>query len=89
MPRELERAVVLLVERIVRSTRGEMPSWLVRPGKAECGARWPLVCSIYYDLGAAYEASGDKKTALANYLEVYSSNIDFRDVANRIKALKS
>jgi tetratricopeptide (TPR) repeat protein len=46
-------------------------------------------CSIYYDLGAAYEAFGDKKTALANYMEVYSSNIDFRDVANRIKALKS
>src|SRR5579872_367781 len=46
-------------------------------------------CSIYYDLGSAYEASGDKKSALANFMEVYSSNIDFRDVASRIKVLKS
>jgi tetratricopeptide (TPR) repeat protein len=46
-------------------------------------------CAIYYDLGLAYEASGDKKSALANYMEVYGSNIDFRDVATRIKALKS
>ncbi len=34
-------------------------------------------CAIYYDLGVAYEASGDKKSALANYMEVYGSNIDF------------
>jgi len=46
-------------------------------------------CSIYYDLGAAYEASGDRKSALRNFMEVYSSNIDFRDVATRIKALKA
>jgi len=46
-------------------------------------------CAIYYDLAVAYEASGDKKSALANYMEVYGSNIDFRDVATRIKALKS
>ena len=46
-------------------------------------------CAIYYDLGAAYQASGDNKSALANFMEVYGSNIDFRDVASRIKALKS
>jgi hypothetical protein len=46
-------------------------------------------CSIYYDLGAAHEASGDKKAALANFMEVYSTNIDFRDVSTRIKTLKS
>jgi tetratricopeptide (TPR) repeat protein len=46
-------------------------------------------CAIYYDLAVAFEASGDKKSALANYMEVYGSNIDFRDVATRIKALKS
>jgi len=46
-------------------------------------------CAIYYDLGSAYEASGDRKSALANFMEVYSSNIDFRDVASRIKVLKS
>ena len=46
-------------------------------------------CSIYYDLGSAYESFGDSKAALANFMEVYSSNIDFRDVASRIKVLKS
>lgn len=46
-------------------------------------------CAIYYDLAAAYEAFGDNKSALANFMEVYGSNIDFRDVASRIKALKS
>jgi tetratricopeptide (TPR) repeat protein len=46
-------------------------------------------CAIYYDLAAAYEASGDRKSALVNFMEVYGSNIDFRDVASRIKALKS
>jgi tetratricopeptide (TPR) repeat protein len=74
---------------------------LVDKGVPEAAVRWyeralklpgldlSSRCSIYYDLGAAYEAFGDKKTALANYMEVYSSNIDFRDVANRIKTLKS
>lgn len=74
---------------------------LVDKGVPEAAVRWyeralkipgldlSSRCSIYYDLGAAYESFGDKKTALANYMEVYSSNIDFRDVANRIKALKS
>jgi hypothetical protein len=46
-------------------------------------------CSIYYDLASAFEASGDKKAALTNFMEVYGSNIDFRDVASRIKALKA
>jgi pilus assembly protein FimV len=46
-------------------------------------------CSIYYDLASAYEAFGDKKSALTNFMEVYGSNIDFRDVASRIKFLKS
>ncbi|MGH9571688.1 MAG: hypothetical protein ACRD4F_18755, partial [Candidatus Angelobacter sp.] len=46
-------------------------------------------CAIYYDLAAAHEASGDTRSALSNFMEVYGSNIDFRDVASRIKALKS
>jgi tetratricopeptide (TPR) repeat protein len=46
-------------------------------------------CSIYYDLGSAFQAAGDNKSALTNFMEVYGSNIDFRDVASRIKALKS
>jgi pilus assembly protein FimV len=74
---------------------------LVDKGAPEAAVRWyqkslhlPGLddgsrCAIYYDLAMAYEASGDKKSALANFMEVYGSNIDFRDVASRIKALKS
>jgi hypothetical protein len=28
----------------------------------------------------AYEASGDKKSALTNFMEVYGPNIDFRNM---------
>jgi tetratricopeptide (TPR) repeat protein len=74
---------------------------LVDKGVPEAGVRWyrkalslPGLddgsrCAIYYDLALAYEAFGDKKAALDNFMEVYGSNIDFRDVASRIKALKS
>jgi pilus assembly protein FimV len=74
---------------------------LVDKGAPEAAVRWyqkslhlPGLddgsrCAIYYDLAMAYEASGDKKSALTNFMEVYGSNIDFRDVASRIKALKS
>jgi pilus assembly protein FimV len=74
---------------------------LVDKGAPEAAVRWyqkalelpgldnSSRCSIYYDLAAAFEAYGDKKSALANFMEVYGSNIDFRDVASRIKALKS
>jgi tetratricopeptide (TPR) repeat protein len=74
---------------------------LVDKGAPEAAVRWyqtalrlPALddgsrCAIYYDLALAFEASGDKKSALANLMEVYGSNIDFRDVASRIKALRS
>src|SRR5579864_2951208 len=74
---------------------------LVDKGAPEAAVRWyqkalqlpgldnASRCSIYYDLGSAYQASGDDKAALTNFMEVYGSNIDFRDVASRIKALKA
>jgi tetratricopeptide (TPR) repeat protein len=74
---------------------------LVDKGAPEAAVRWyqkalqlPGMddgsrCSIYYDLASAFEASGDKKSALSNFMEVYGSNIDFRDVASRIKSLKA
>ena len=74
---------------------------LVDKGAPEAAVRWyqkalqlpgldsASRCSIYYDLASAYQASGDDKAALTNFMEVYGSNIDFRDVANRIKALKA
>ncbi|HZQ92409.1 MAG TPA: tetratricopeptide repeat protein [Terriglobales bacterium] len=45
--------------------------------------------AIRYEMGAAHEAAGDKKAALQQFMEVYGSNIDYRDVAERIKALRA
>jgi len=45
--------------------------------------------AVHYDLANAYEISGNKQAALQHFMEVYGSNIDYRDVADRIKALRS
>jgi tetratricopeptide (TPR) repeat protein len=44
--------------------------------------------SLQYDLGLAYEMAGDTRTALEKFTEVYSQNIDFRDVAEKIRVLQ-
>jgi tetratricopeptide (TPR) repeat protein len=45
--------------------------------------------ALNYELASAYETAGDKSAALRHFMDVYGSNIDYRDVAERIKALKS
>ena len=45
--------------------------------------------ALNYELGSAYEMAGNKAAALNHFMEVYGSNIDYRDVAERIQALKS
>jgi hypothetical protein len=45
--------------------------------------------ALHYELAAAYETAGDKSSALHHFMDVYGNNIDYRDVAERIKALKS
>jgi pilus assembly protein FimV len=45
--------------------------------------------ALHYELASSYETAGDKGAALAHFMEVYGSNIDYRDVAERIKTLKS
>jgi len=45
--------------------------------------------ALHYEMASAYEAAGDKVSALKHFMDVYGSNIDYRDVAERIKALKS
>jgi pilus assembly protein FimV len=45
--------------------------------------------ALHYELASAYETAQDKNTALQHFMEVYGSNIDYRDVGERIKALKS
>jgi tetratricopeptide (TPR) repeat protein len=80
-------------------------TWLansfVQKGVPEAGIRWyekalklsqindDTSLAIHYELGCAYESAGNKPSALTHFMEVYGSNIDYRDVAVRIKGLKS
>jgi tetratricopeptide (TPR) repeat protein len=45
--------------------------------------------AINYELGSACETASDKPAALRHFTTVYGTNIDYRDVAERIQALKS
>jgi pilus assembly protein FimV len=45
--------------------------------------------ALHYEIAAAFETAGDKTSALKHFMEVYGRNIDYRDVAERIKPLKS
>ena len=44
--------------------------------------------ALQYDLGVAYEQAGEPRKALERFTEVYSQNIDFRDVAEKIRELQ-
>lgn len=44
--------------------------------------------ALTYDLARAYESSGDDKAALEKFSEVYSLNIDYRDVAEKVRKLQ-
>jgi hypothetical protein len=53
MPLKIQKAVLDLVSQVLGGTiesKGKTPSWLIRPGKVECGDRWPLICEIYREL---------------------------------------
>lgn len=51
MPQPIQKAVLELVVKVTGgSIHSSLPDWLKRPGKAECGKRWPLIRSIYHDL---------------------------------------
>jgi len=43
--------------------------------------------AVYYDMANAFESAGNKKAALDNFMQVYGTNIDYRDVADRIRSL--
>ena len=79
-------------------------TWLahcfVEKGIPEAGIKWyekALVVpgdqethtAVEYELACACEAAGDRKSALQHFMEVYGSNIDYRDVSERIKTLKA
>ena len=44
--------------------------------------------ALHYELASSFETAGNKAAALNNFLEVYGRNIDYRDVGERIKALR-
>ncbi|MGH9787085.1 MAG: tetratricopeptide repeat protein, partial [Candidatus Acidiferrales bacterium] len=44
--------------------------------------------ALRYDMGVALEQAGDRKGALNCFLEVYGSNVDYRDVGDRIRELQ-
>lgn len=44
--------------------------------------------ALRYDLGAVYEQAGEYGSALEKYTEVYTQNIDYRDVAEKIRILQ-
>jgi tetratricopeptide (TPR) repeat protein len=45
--------------------------------------------AVNYELASAYEAAGRKREALDHFMEVYGTNIDYRDVATRIRELRA
>lgn len=45
--------------------------------------------ALHYELASSYETAKNKPAALQHFMEVYGNNIDYRDVSERIKALKS
>jgi len=44
--------------------------------------------AVHYDMGCAFQAAGNNTAALAHFMEVYGTNIDYRDIAERIKSLQ-
>jgi len=77
-----------------------LASCFVEKGVPEAGVKWyekaltianneESRTALHYDLASAYEIAGDKQAALKHFTEVYGTNIDYRDVAERIKTLKS
>jgi tetratricopeptide (TPR) repeat protein len=72
----------------------------VDKGMPQIAAKWYLraletpdldeesTLAVLYDLGAAYEKAGDTRSALERFSEVYSQNIDYRDVAEKIRTLQ-
>jgi tetratricopeptide (TPR) repeat protein len=73
---------------------------LVDKGAAQAAIRWyeralqvqgiseDSRLAVHYDIANAFESAGNKKAALDNFMEVYGLNIDYRDVADRIRSLR-
>jgi tetratricopeptide (TPR) repeat protein len=44
--------------------------------------------ALRYEIGSSQETAGQHPAALESFMRVYSMNIDYRDVADRIRSLK-
>jgi tetratricopeptide (TPR) repeat protein len=72
----------------------------MQKGMATVAAKWyrraletpgldeEAILALQYDLGVAYEEAGDLRAAVEKFTEVYGQNIDFRDVAEKIRILR-
>ena len=52
------------------------------------GVEGDALLALNYDLADSMDRAGQKNSALEKFMEVYSENIDYRDVADRIRALQ-
>lgn len=50
MAREFERRVVAAAIELIEAILVETPTWILRPGRHDCGQQWSLVQSIYGEL---------------------------------------
>jgi hypothetical protein len=50
MALELQHAVTQLVRDLIGGAEVQTPTWLIRPGRADCGRRWSLIQRIYREL---------------------------------------
>lgn len=82
MPRETERRVVALLDSLGLGRRSAMaaPDWLMRPGRRECGDRWPLMSHIYAELtgGALPETMPSRERRSVD--AIYETSEGFRIV---------
>ncbi|HEV2379726.1 MAG TPA: tetratricopeptide repeat protein [Terriglobia bacterium] len=60
--------------------------WYTRALKVP-GLDSDAMLALEYDLGVAYELAGNLEAARESFLEVYAQNIEYRDVAARIRQL--
>lgn len=56
---------------------------------AQPGLKEENTLSLRFDLGLAYEKMGNLQKALENYMQVYALDAKFRNVANKINAVKN
>lgn len=61
--------------------------WLEKALKAP-GVDGEAEMALLYEIGSAHEVAGQNDKALESFMRVYAMNIDYRDVADRIQALK-